>query len=252
MKTSSLAPIHLPIAFLATVVACVVAANSAYAQQVQEGAEPEIRQFVRTMQEAVAQRDTGVLERLVASAFTSIARDGTMHDRSAFITAIASGGMLFQKADATEQLEEHLAVYGSTAAARTTVLRFRQATNNRDVCVKTRLVLARLDGAWRAISMQETELHDGPIVTSSYDGVIGEYEVEGGRRFTVARVGNTLFGTLPTPTRLKVPLFETPDGGLVGPGGEFVYVLAKDAAGQVTTVTMTRDGKDVWRAKRIK
>jgi hypothetical protein len=48
-----------------------------------------------------------------------------------------------------------------------------------------------------------------------------------------------------------VPLFETANGGLVGPGGEFVYTLQKDANGRVTSVTMTRYGNEVWRAKRV-
>jgi hypothetical protein len=85
------------------------------------------------------------------------------------------------------------------------------------------------------------------LFTSGATGV--QRTSHAGRPFTIAKVGRTLFATLPTGVA-NVPLFETPGGGLVGPGGEFVYSFERDSNGRATTVTMTRYGKTVWRAKR--
>lgn len=98
--------------------------------------------------------------------------------------------------------------------------------------------------------MQQTQLHDRPIVTASHDGAIGRYALDAGRAFVISRVGTTLFATPPAgPAR--VPLFETRDGGLIGPGDEFVYTFQRDASGRATWVTMTGYGKPVWTAKRV-
>jgi hypothetical protein len=211
--------------------------------------EREVLEFIRTFQNASAKKDRVQLERLIAPAFTAIDRAGTVRNRAVWIEQLASGAMLTQKGDA-EELSDDLAVFATTAAARTTVNRHPDVARQRDICTSTRTVYAKLEGEWRVISMQQTQLHDGPIVTASYDGVIGRYALDAGRAFVISRVGKTLFGTPPAgPAR--VPLFETPDGGLVGPGGEFVYTFQRDPGGRATSVTMTRYGKPLWSAKRV-
>jgi hypothetical protein len=203
------------------------------------------------MQDAVARVDTTTLERLVAPDFTSVGREGYPGSRASFLKQMASGALRIQKAESTEQVEDELVMSGTRAATRTTMLRFQLPATGRDVCVKARFVYARLDDGWRLISLQETQLHDGPIVTSSYDDVVGTYEVAGGRSFMIAKKGRTLFGTVPREPPVTYALFETPDGDLVGPGGEFAYRLERDASNRVTAVTMTRYGKQMWRATRI-
>jgi hypothetical protein len=71
------------------------------------------------------------------------------------------------------------------------------------VCVTTRTVYAWLDGEWRALSLQNTQLHDGPIVSDNYDGVLGGYQLSSGRLFTVTRVGGFWLRRLPTRTKCR-------------------------------------------------
>jgi hypothetical protein len=211
-------------------------------------ADRDARAFIKTFQDATARRDRAALEQLIAPEFTAIDRAGTTRDRAAWIELVVSGAMLAQKSE-PEELGDDVTVVGSGAAVRSSVFRFQDLARQRDIGIKTRTVYARIDGEWRVISIQQTQLHDGPIVTGSYEGVIGKYLLEAGRPFTIAKVGKTLFATLPTGAA-NVPLFETPGGGLVGPGGEFVYSFERDSNGRASTVTMTRYGKTVWRAKR--
>ena len=218
------------------------------AQQNSSDVERDVKAFMRTFQDATTQKDRARLERMVAPDFTAIDRAGLVRNRAVWIDAVASGAMLTQMSEA-EELADDLAVFGDSAATRTTLVRFRDRVRERDICVKTRTVYARVDREWRVISTQQTLLHDGPIVTTSYDGVVGKYVLDNGRAFTIAKVGRTLFATLPTGVS-DVPLFETPSGGLVGPGGEFVYTFERDASGRAIALTMTRYGKPVWRGKR--
>ena len=211
--------------------------------------ERDVRAAMKEFQDANTRKDRAKLERLIAPEFTAIDRAGTVRNRAAWIDGVVSGAMLAQKS-VPEELSDELAVFGSTAAARTTVFRYQELARLRDICIKTRTVYARFDGEWRVISTQQTQLHDGPIVTASYDDVVGTYRLDNTRSFTVSRVGRTLFAALPTGVA-NVPLFETPDGGLVGPGGEFVYTLERNAAGRTAAVTMTRYGKQLWRANRV-
>jgi ketosteroid isomerase-like protein len=223
------------------------AADVSSLQQMSD-AEREARAFIRTFQDATTRRDRAQLERLMTPEFTAIDRAGTTRNRATWIEQAVAGAMLAQKSE-PEELSDDLAVVGTGAAIRTTVSRFQDVVRQRDICVKTRTVYARFDREWRVISMQQTQLHDGPIVTSGFEGVTGKYLLDAGRAITIAKVGRTLFATLPTGVG-NVPLFETPDGRLLGPGGEFVYTFERDPSGRASAVTMTRYGKPVWRAKR--
>ena len=211
----------------------------------------DVTAVIKEFQGALARKDRPALERVLAPEFTSIDRQGTVRNRAAWIDAVAAGRLNTQKVADPEQLSEHFVAFGTAAAARTTVSRYRDLERRRDICTMTRAIYVRSDGGWRAISQQETQLHDGELIDATYDAAIGKYELPNGRSFVVTKVGRTLFGELPIPGFGKVPLFETPNGGLVGPGGEFLYTLEKDPDGRVRTVTMTRYGAEVWRAKRV-
>jgi len=58
------------------------------------------------------------------------------------------------------------------------------------------------------ISSQASVLHDGPLVATVNEAVVGTYALDNGRTFTVTKTGRTFFGTLPTPRPLKTPIFE--------------------------------------------
>jgi TonB family protein len=236
-----------------TVVAVVCAstlAGGVAAQPQTPDPERDARAFIKTFQDAIGLKDRGQMERIVAPEFTAIDRAGTTRNRAAWVELVMSGSALTQKS-VPEALSDTIAVLSGSGAVRTVTERFQDAARARDICVMTRTVFARLDGEWRVLSMQQTQLHDGPVVTTSYDGVVGKYLLDAGRPFTIARTGRTLMATLPNGST-NVPLFETPDARLLlGPGGEFVYWFDRDANGRATTVTMTRYGKQVWRATRV-
>jgi hypothetical protein len=113
-------------------------AGSANFQHTSE-VEREVRAFIRTFQDATTRKDRAQLERLIAPEFTAIDRAGTVLNRAVWIELVVSGAMLAQKSD-PEELSEDLAVFRSTAAARTAMYRFEDYARQRDICIKTRTV----------------------------------------------------------------------------------------------------------------
>ena len=205
-------------------------------------------------------RFRAALERLHAATFTAITPTGAVYDRAGWIDLVAQGGLAVQKTDDEEQFEEDLTMHASGIAARTTFARFRFSSRKRDVAMKNRIVYARLDGEWRVISSQASLLHDGPLIAVANDAVVGRYALDNGRTVTVTKSGRTFFATLPTLRPARTPIFETAEGHFIGAGG-FYYAFIKseskgrdsgtDPHGRIAAVTLTRDGKELWRATRV-
>jgi ketosteroid isomerase-like protein len=211
-------------------------------------AEREVRALVKAMQEAVARRDRAAVERYHAPEFTMIHADGSVETRASWVGQMAKGELTVQKTD-WDVLEDEVTFPAPGVAIFTMLVRSRSEAQKRQLCLRSRSVYAKGADGWRAVSAQSTLIHDGPIVVARHDGLPGRYEIGGGRTFTVTVVGGTLFGTNPRGDRM--PLFPTAGGdyeGSILSRAKFTFL--KDETGRVIGVAMTRDGKEVWQAKR--
>jgi hypothetical protein len=168
--------------------------------------------------------------------------------REVWIDKVTKGELTLHKAEEHEELEHDVAFPGASVAIVTTLARYRQAEAKRDTCLRTRTVLLKQDGTWRAVSGQTTLVHDGPLVELSHKGLVGKYEIDGGRTWEVTKTGRTLFGS--TPWGAKMPMFVAPGGWFEGPLGRARIDFQRDEQGHVAGATLSGEGKVVWEAKR--
>jgi ketosteroid isomerase-like protein len=215
----------------------------------QSDAEREVLAAIKAFGEAAAKRDRAAVERYYAPGFTMVPRNGMVDSREVWVEKVMKGELTLHKADEHEELEQDVALPGPGLAVVTMLARYRQTDAKRDTCLRTRTVLLKQDGQWRAVSGQTTLLHDGPLVELSHEGLVGKYEIEGARRWEVTQTGRTLFGSTPWGTRM--PMFETPGGSFEGPLGRSRFDFQRDDRGRATGVTFSGEGKVLWRAKRV-
>jgi len=116
----------------------------------------ELSTFEREFTQAVAANDAAAIERLVADDWVIVDADGTVIDRSRFISAIESGALTHESMESTD-LE--VRVHGDTAVV-TGITTSKGQYLGEGFTTRERAtdVLVRLDGRWLCVFSQLTRV----------------------------------------------------------------------------------------------
>ena len=116
----------------------------------------ELSTFEQEFTQAVAANDAAAIERLVADDWVIVDADGTVIDRSRFISAIESGALTHESMESTD-LE--VRVHGDTAVV-TGITTSKGQYLGEGFTTRERAtdVLVRLDGRWLCVFSQLTRV----------------------------------------------------------------------------------------------
>ena len=220
-------------------------------------AEQEVRAVRQGLVDAGRRKDRAAYERLLAEGFTFVHSTGGMETRQEYIDHAVSGSQLFQRAD-SETLTEQINVYEGRTAVWLSHSVWRNRNDNSETILRSTNVFIKTAGRWQWAAGQSTRLPSRPkaaaIERNLYKDYAGQFEVGVGRTLTVTAEGETLRGLVTgfQPAEL-IPQSAT----------EFVWfnpdynvysqiVFIRDEDGHVTHATFRRDGREVWRAKKVK
>lgn len=219
-------------------------------------AQQEVAAFQHELITALKQGDRPVLERSIADGFTFVHSTGGLDTRKEYIDNTVSAAQA-GRAPNIERLEEHVEVYDGHTAVFTgrAVLRGR----GDDILLRSTHVYVKREGGWLWVSGQSTKLPNRPQATATItpaqrEAYAGRYEVGPGRALTVSVEGDTLKALLPPFKEAElIPRTET-EFAWFNPelNVEAQVLFVRDPAGAVTHTVYHRDGKDVWRAPRMK
>ena len=239
------------IAILALSLACGLPASPAPGTP-----EAEVAAFQRELVIALRQGDRADLERLLADGFTFVHSTGGLDTRKEYIDNTVSAAQAGRSSD-LERLEEHVQIYDGHTA----VFTGRSVLHGRgdDIPLRSTHVYVKRGGKWQWAGGQSTRLPNRPkalatVTPAQRDAYAGRYEVGPNRVLTVSVQGDTLKALLPGFREAElIPRTETefawfnPELNL-----ESQLQFVRDDAGAVTHAVWRRDGKDVWRAPRMK
>ncbi len=138
-----------------------VALSLALAQNKRNGnLEQALMQMDRDWNSAHVKNDAATLNRIAADSFMFVAPNGTVQNKSSYVSDITSGRLKFTALDSDEM---NTRIYGNTAIlmGRAKVGgRFQDSNVNEDISGQYRFtdVYAKQQGRWRLISSQVTRI----------------------------------------------------------------------------------------------
>lgn len=206
----------------------------------------EVEAAFRAIQAAVERRDRAALEQRVHPAFTMLHALGQVEDRATWLALVESGRLPRQTAGLHEA-ETSIQVVGDTAL-RSSILRMRNAGEQRDGWLRATATFVRVDGRWLQLRQQSSLLHDAPLTdATTLDAYAGDYAIPGRDGFSITPAGQHL--TLRWANGARLPLVPAgPDR--FGAGPTSVMVFARDASGRVSAVTRSGPEGPWWTATR--
>ena len=220
-------------------------------------AEQEIRAVRQQLVEAGRQKDRAAFERLLAEGFTFVHATGGVETRQEYIDHAVSGTQPFQRAD-SEIVAEQINVYEARTGVWTAHSVWRNRNGNVDTILRSTNVFVKTGTRWQWAAGQSTRLPVRPnaaaIDRNLYKDYAGQYEVGPGRTLTVTADGETLRGLVTgfRPAEL-IPRSPTefvwfnPDYNIYS-----LIIFFPGEKGQVTHAAFSREGQEVWRAKKVK
>ena len=261
LNSACLGPLRRPSTCLLAALCCFVFAPTAHAQvSKQEGqTEQELRAFQRELIDAHKTRDREALERMIGAGFIFIHTTGNWETRQEYIENAAAGALRSQSPDMQfNRRDEELRVYEGHTARLSYLVRFvSQGVESQGRHVD---VFTKVAGRWQWVFAESTRLAPRPAAVAIdprvYDRYVGQYEIGGGRTFTVLKEGNSLkaLTTGRAPGEL-IPKSETeftwfnPEMNVQG-NAEVVFI--RDETGRVSHATFRINGQEAWRAKKVK
>jgi ketosteroid isomerase-like protein len=205
---------------------------------------------------ALRSGDRPALERLLADGFTFVHATGGLDTKREHIDGVAAAAAA-GRAPNIERLEQQVQAYDGRTAV--TVSRAVLRGRGEDTLLRSTHVYVKTGGRWQWAGGQSTRLPNRPAATATLppalrDAYAGRYQVGPDRVLTVSVQADTLRAHLPGFKEAElVPRTESefawfnPELNL-----ESQVVFVRDADGAVTHAAYRRDGKEVWRAARLK
>jgi hypothetical protein len=238
-----------------------IAALLQYSQSTEQKPNPvsdlikEATAFEIKLIESLRKGDRTALEQMIADGFVFIHSTGAMDTRDEYIRNASSGSLLMQRTE-VERFDDSWRSYGNT------VIRYsRSVMRNPVVNTENRMrniaVYVKSDGRWQWASGQSTKLPIRPksalIDARRYDDYVGQYQIGGGRTFTVTKENGVLFGL--TTGRTKAEMIPSSENTFVffNENSDFGFMEAvfnRDQSGKTAEVILRLNGQEVWRAKR--
>ena len=218
--------------------------------------EQEVAAFQRELVTALKQGDRPALERLIADGFTFVHSTGGLDARAQYIDNIVSAAQAGRAAD-IERLEDHVQVYDGHTAVVTSraVLRGR----GDDMLLRSTHVYVKRSARWQWAGGQSTRLPTRPqaavvIPSAVRDSYAGRYEVGAGRLLTVSVQDDALKVLLPGFREAELIARTDTEFAWFNPelNLDAQLIFVRDDAGAVTHAAFRREGREVWRAPRVK
>ena len=210
-------------------------------------AAAKVEQFQRALDEAIANRDSAAVQRMLANDFTLIHSTGRVESKASIVQAAAAGTLSQQKVElhlydiSTQMFRPDLAISTRRALQRDTA-------RHVDTWLESRSIYVQTDDHWQIVSAQSTLIHEGPSVDPNVQKrFVGQFSVAGNNLLKVSQEGEALIAQLPNGTRLQV--FVLGDSDLELDRYRQLH-FTRDDRGQPIEVSLLRDGAVVWRAKR--
>lgn len=212
-------------------------------------AEQQIQAFELELKIAYEKKDRVRLEKLIAEGFTMIHSEGGIETKAEWISQAVEGSLTFQRAE-NHVVEKQLQLHGENTAVRTEYTLLRVKSDNHDIWLRARDIYSKQNGQWQIISSQSTLMFLGPIIDAKlYEHYVGVYEISPERKFTITQDG----------TRLIRQVMNRPDVQIfMKSENEFQrnvvtqITFIRDSSGAVTGAIQHSDGKETWRAKKLK
>jgi ketosteroid isomerase-like protein len=222
-----------------------------------EAAEEEFRAYNRELIGALRAHDRPALERMVADGFRFIHSTGNTEERASYLDRAAAGQLTAQESEIEVQ-DEQLRVYDGRTAVLVRRGVMRNPSDGSERPLRSVGTFVKMDGRWQWVIGQSSPLPVRPAAAAVdprvMAGHVGEYQIGEGRTFTVVKEGDVLraLTTGRQPGEL-IPRSET----------EFVWfnpemtidaqvVFVKDESGKTTHAAFRTNGREVWRAPKVK
>jgi len=204
--------------------------------------------------DALAARDRAALDAVLAPGFTWVhSSDGRVDTRDAFLANSTQGMALSGQRNTRSEFGVTLTMHGSNTAIRMARVRLLDSKASRESWMRQTHVLVRDDhDVWRIAHGQGTVMYEGPpLDMSTYARYAGTYLIDDKRKIVLSFEDEALFATFPNGAKSQVFLRTPTDEVTRVMGvGQLHFTLGKD--GVPAAVSLMRDGKEVWRAARVK
>jgi Domain of unknown function (DUF4440) len=217
--------------------------------------EQEIDAFQHELIPALKSGDRPALERLIADGFTFVHATGGLDTRAQYIDNVVSAAKAGRAPD-IERLDNQVQGYdGHTAVA---VSRAILHNRGEDLLLRSMHVYVKRDGRWQWAGGQSTRLPTRPqaasIPSTARDSYAGRYQVGPDRILTVSLQGDALKAALPGFREAELIARNETEFAWFNPelNLDAQLVFVRDADGAVTHAAFRREGKEVWRAPRLK
>lgn len=241
---------------LVSIVALAVLLAGGAAPDPPASAEQEVDRFQHELITALRAGDRPALERLLADGFTFVHSTGGLDTRAQYIDNIVTAAQAGRAPD-IERLDHAVQVYDGHTAVTTSRAIVRGRGD--EMLLRSTHVYVKRGAQWQWAGGQSTRLPTRPqaavtISTAVRDSYAGRYEVGPGRVLTVRVDGDALKAVLPGFREAELIARTEAEFAWFNPelNLDAQLVFARDVSGAVTHAAFRRDGKEVWRAARLK
>lgn len=217
--------------------------------------EQELKALRREFFQAQQRGDRPALERLIADGFTFVHSTGVVENRKQYIDRTVAQAA---RSPEIEFLEEQLRVYENGVAVWIARSVTRGGGDGSENNFRSTEVLVKTGKQWQWISVHSTKLPTRPapavVAPETLRSYVGQYQISADRVLTVTEEDGKLKGKAAGVRQIDlIPKSETefvwfsPDSNV-----DMRIVFIRDEQGRVTDALLRNDGKDVWRAKKLK
>ena len=223
--------------------------------KVEPKTERELKALRREFFEAQKQGDRSALERLIADGFTFVHSTGVIENRKQYIDRTIAQAA---RSPEIEFLDEQLRVYENGVAVWVSRAVVRPKGESSEINLRSTDVVVKTGRQWQWISVHSTKLPTRPtaavVASDTLKSYVGQYQISVDRILTVTEEGGNLKGKAAGIRQSDlIPKSETefvwfsPDSNV-----DMRIVFIKDQQGRVTDALLRSDGKEAWRAKKLK
>ena len=223
--------------------------------KVEPKTEQELKALRREFFEAQKQGNSAALERLIAVGFTFVHSTGVIENRKQYIDRTVAQA---SRSPEIEFLDEQLRVYENGVAVWVSRAVVRPRGESSESNFRSTDVVVKIGKQWQWISVHSTKLPTRPpaavVAPDTLRSYVGQYQINADRILTVTEEGGNLKGKAAGIRQSDlIPKSETefvwfsPDSN-----ADMRIVFLRDEQGRVTEALLRSDGKDAWRAKKLK
>jgi hypothetical protein len=223
--------------------------------KVEPKTEQELKALRREFFEAQKRGDRSALERLIADGFTFVHSTGVIENRKAYIDRTVAQA---SRSPEIEFLDEQLRVYENGVAVWVSRAAVRAKGDSSESNFRSTDVVVKIGKQWQWISVHSTRLPTRPtaavVALETLRSYAGQYQISADRILTVTEEGGNLRGKVAGVRQSDlIPKSETefvwfsPDSNV-----DMRIIFTIDESGRVADALLRSDGKEVWRAKKLK